>query len=50
VKFVLRVSLTGFLAIMQFYGFDAEKLGALNVNPKFLDRNINEGFSGGEKK
>lgn len=35
---------------MQFYGFVAEKLAALNMDPKFLDRNVNEGFSGGEKK
>ena len=35
---------------MQFYGFVAEKIAALNMDPKFLDRNVNEGFSGGEKK
>jgi Fe-S cluster assembly ATP-binding protein len=27
-----------------------EKMGALEIRPEFLDRNINEGFSGGEKK
>ncbi|KAG0569243.1 hypothetical protein KC19_6G076600 [Ceratodon purpureus] len=38
------------LGPLEFYGFVAEKLGALNMDPKFLDRNVNEGFSGGEKK
>jgi len=27
-----------------------EKVAALDIKPEFLDRNINEGFSGGEKK
>jgi Fe-S cluster assembly ATP-binding protein len=27
-----------------------EKMKALEIRPEFLDRNINEGFSGGEKK
>lgn len=27
-----------------------EKMGALEIRPEFLERNINEGFSGGEKK
>lgn len=27
-----------------------KKMVALNIRPEFLDRNINEGFSGGEKK
>lgn len=27
-----------------------EKMAALNIRPEFLERNINEGFSGGEKK
>jgi Fe-S cluster assembly ATP-binding protein len=38
------------LGPLEFYGFVAEKLAALNMDPKFLDRNVNEGFSGGEKK
>jgi Fe-S cluster assembly ATP-binding protein len=38
------------LGPLEFYGFVAEKLVALNMDPKFLDRNVNEGFSGGEKK
>jgi Fe-S cluster assembly ATP-binding protein len=35
---------------LQFYGFLSPKLAALNMDPSFLDRNVNEGFSGGEKK
>ncbi|ERN04239.1 ABC transporter I family member 6, chloroplastic [Amborella trichopoda] len=35
---------------LEFYGFLSPKLSALNMDPKFLDRNVNEGFSGGEKK
>jgi Fe-S cluster assembly ATP-binding protein len=27
-----------------------EKMAALEIRPEFLERNINEGFSGGEKK
>ncbi|XP_058111102.1 ABC transporter I family member 6, chloroplastic isoform X2 [Magnolia sinica] len=34
----------------KFYGFLSPKLAAVNMNPNFLDRNVNEGFSGGEKK
>lgn len=34
----------------QFYGYLSPKLAALNMDPSFLDRNVNEGFSGGEKK
>lgn len=34
----------------QFYAVVSQKLTALNMDPKFLDRNVNEGFSGGEKK
>ncbi|KAH9305908.1 hypothetical protein KI387_010312, partial [Taxus chinensis] len=32
---------------MDFY---PPKLAILNMDPKFLNRNVNEGFSGGEKK
>lgn len=35
---------------LEFYGFLSPKLAALNMDPSFLDRNVNEGFSGGEKK
>jgi len=35
---------------LEFYGFLTPKLEALNMDPVFLARNVNEGFSGGEKK
>ncbi|KAI5083506.1 hypothetical protein GOP47_0003249 [Adiantum capillus-veneris] len=38
------------LGPLEFYGFLSPKLAALNMAPTFLDRNVNEGFSGGEKK
>lgn len=38
------------LGPLEFYGFLSPKLAALNMDPSFLDRNVNEGFSGGEKK
>lgn len=38
------------LGPIEFYGFLSPKLAAVNMNPNFLDRNVNEGFSGGEKK
>lgn len=38
------------LTFEQFYAVVSQKLTALNMDPKFLDRNVNEGFSGGEKK
>lgn len=38
------------LGPLEFYGFLSPKLAALNMDPTFLDRNVNEGFSGGEKK
>jgi len=38
------------LGPLEFYGFLSPKLAMLNMDPKFLDRNVNEGFSGGEKK
>lgn len=38
------------LGPLEFYGFLSPKLTMLNMDPKFLDRNVNEGFSGGEKK
>lgn len=35
---------------LEFYGYIQEKLENLKMQPTFLDRNVNEGFSGGEKK
>ncbi|XP_064979958.1 ABC transporter I family member 6, chloroplastic-like [Musa acuminata AAA Group] len=35
---------------LEFYSLVTPKVASLNMNPKFLDRNVNEGFSGGEKK
>ncbi|CAM6123507.1 unnamed protein product [Calypogeia fissa] len=35
---------------LEFYGYLSPKLATLNMDPTFLDRNVNEGFSGGEKK
>jgi Fe-S cluster assembly ATP-binding protein len=35
---------------LEFDDFIREKLKLLHMDPAFLDRNVNEGFSGGEKK
>ena len=35
---------------IEFYGFLTPKLAALNMDPSFLNRDVNAGFSGGEKK
>nr|YP_003734575.1 iron-sulfur cluster formation ABC transporter ATP-binding subunit [Kryptoperidinium foliaceum]ADI40360.1 iron-sulfur cluster formation ABC transporter ATP-binding subunit [Kryptoperidinium foliaceum] len=35
---------------IQFLGIINEKLTLVNMSPTFLSRNVNEGFSGGEKK
>jgi Fe-S cluster assembly ATP-binding protein len=35
---------------LEFYGFLSPKLDKLNMDPSFMTRNVNEGFSGGEKK
>jgi Fe-S cluster assembly ATP-binding protein len=35
---------------IEFYGFLTPKLTALNMDPSFLNRDVNAGFSGGEKK
>ncbi|HWP30869.1 MAG TPA: Fe-S cluster assembly ATPase SufC [Fimbriimonadales bacterium] len=35
---------------MEFMSFVREKMKLLNLDPSFLNRSINEGFSGGEKK
>jgi len=38
------------LDVIEFYGLVTEKLTKLKVDPDFLNRNVNEGFSGGERK
>lgn len=38
------------LDVIEFYGFASQKLSELKINPDFLNRNVNEGFSGGERK
>jgi Fe-S cluster assembly ATP-binding protein len=38
------------LDVIEFYGFVMEKLEKLKIDPDFLNRNVNEGFSGGERK
>jgi len=35
---------------IEFLGICSEKLKMVSMDPKFLSRNVNEGFSGGEKK
>jgi Fe-S cluster assembly ATP-binding protein len=35
---------------LEFLGIVNEKLQLVNMSPRFLSRNVNEGFSGGEKK
>ncbi|KAJ0592296.1 putative FeS cluster assembly SUF system, ATPase SufC [Helianthus annuus] len=35
---------------LQFYGYIMPKLEMVNIKVDFLNRNVNEGFSGGEKK
>lgn len=35
---------------IEFYGHLMPKLQQLKMDPSFLTRNVNEGFSGGEKK
>jgi Fe-S cluster assembly ATP-binding protein len=35
---------------LEFFSVVTPKLQALNMDPAFLNRNVNEGFSGGEKK
>ncbi len=34
----------------EFYDFVREKMKTVDINPRFLDRPVNVGFSGGEKK
>ncbi|XP_066351312.1 ABC transporter I family member 6, chloroplastic [Miscanthus floridulus] len=38
------------LGPLEFYSIVSPKVDALKMDPKFLDRNVNEGFSGGERK
>lgn len=38
------------LDVIEFYGLVNNKLDHLKVNPEFLNRSVNEGFSGGERK
>ncbi|KAL8535388.1 hypothetical protein ACS0TY_011147 [Phlomoides rotata] len=38
------------LGPIEFYGYVAPKLELVNMKIDFLNRNVNEGFSGGEKK
>lgn len=38
------------MAPLEFYAFLTPKIKSLNIDPTFLNRNVNEGFSGGEKK
>ena len=35
---------------IEFFSIVSEKLKIVNMSPTFLNRNVNEGFSGGEKK
>jgi len=36
--------------VIEFYSFVMDKLHQLKVDPDFLNRSVNEGFSGGERK
>lgn len=38
------------LDVIEFYGLVTQKLQELKIDPNFLNRNVNEGFSGGERK
>lgn len=38
------------LDALEFQDILAEKMELVNIDPRFADRNVNEGFSGGEKK
>ena len=35
---------------LEFFGFITQKLDVIEMDPSFLKRSVNEGFSGGEKK
>lgn len=38
------------LDVIEFYAHAMQKLEKLKIDPEFLNRNVNEGFSGGERK
>jgi len=38
------------LDVIEFYGLCSGKLDQLRIDPDFLNRNVNDGFSGGERK
>jgi len=38
------------LDVIEFYGLVTEKLEKLKIDPDFLNRSVNDGFSGGERK
>lgn len=42
--------LTDISWLMQFYSHLVSKLEVVNMKTDFLNRNVNEGFSGGERK
>ena len=44
------LSLTFIIWLMQFYSHLVSKLEVVNMKTDFLNRNVNEGFSGGERK
>lgn len=46
----MALILTHLRFLLQFYSVVSPKVDALKMDPKFLDRNVNEGFSGGERK
>lgn len=46
----MALILTHLWFLLQFYSVVSPKVDALKMDPKFLDRNVNEGFSGGERK
>lgn len=46
----MRATGKGELDVIEFYGLVTAKLEALKINADFLNRNVNEGFSGGERK
>ena len=47
---VYVLCLTDITWLMQFYSHLVSKLEVVNMKTDFLNRNVNEGFSGGERK
>lgn len=37
-------------SVLQCFSYLMEKLQLVNMKPDFLNRNVNQGFSGGERK